>query len=49
MGVLVDYGKVAGQQQNAQILTLKPMFCIFYPGTLPLTDTDFSKDSFDSY
>lgn len=43
MAVSVDCGQVAGQQQkqdsNAQILTLKPMFCIFYPGTLPLTDT----------
>lgn len=53
MDVLVDYGQVAGQQQkqdsNAQILTPKPMFCVFYPGTLPLIDTDFSEDSFDCY
>lgn len=53
MDVLVDAGQVTGQQQkqdlNAQILTPKPMFCVFYPGTLPLIDTDFSKDSFDRY
>ena len=45
MDIAVDYVQVAGQQQkqdsNAQILTPKPMFCIFCPGTLPLTDTDF--------
>ena len=49
MDVSVDYVQVAGQPQkqdsNAQILTPKPMFCIFCPGTLPFTDTDFLKDS----
>ena len=48
---LIDYGRVAKKQQrqdqNAQVLTPKPTFFIFHLGTLPFTNTDFSKHSFD--